>query len=566
MKKLINDPRRVVREMLEGLADITPEIALLDDESVVIRANLPEANLRQVAIISGGGAGHEPAHAGYVGAGMLHAAVVGDVFTSPSVDAVLAAIQAVAGPAGVVLIVKNYTGDRLNFGLAAEMARAGGIPTEIVVVADDVALRDTVEASRRRGIAGTVLIHKIAGAAAEAGAPLREIADAARHAAASLGSMGVALGACTVPAAGTASFSLPEDEIELGLGIHGEPGVQRAKIQPVDRLVSDILDAIVKDRNIAAGHRIALLVNGLGGIPPMELAIVVRAAMANLRAKRIVVARAWSGTLLSALEMPGVSLSLLPVDDATIAQLDAATAAPAWPGSGVVPGRRLTVKSDAQRLASAERYRSHDTSGSCVLAAALACAAALADEEKRLTELDSAVGDGDLGISMTRGAEAVRTLSSRDVSDAASTLTLIADVLRRAIGGSSGPFYAVGLLRAAEHLASSAASTPAAWAEAFERAATAIAELGGATRGDCTMLDALYPAVDALKAGIQRGVPIAECWLQCVLAAEEGAAATAAMRPRLGRGAYLGDHAVGTPDGGAVAVAIWLRALTAVIK
>src|SRR4051794_31555288 len=269
--------------MLEGLADITPGIALLDSENVVIRANLPEPARRGVAVVSGGGAGHEPAHAGYVGSGMLHAAVVGDVFTSPSVDAVLAAIQAVAGPVGVVLVVKNYTGDRLNFGLAAEMARAAGIPAEIVVVADDVALRETVEPSRRRGIAGTVLIHKIAGAAAEAGAPLREVADAARHAAASLGSMGVALGACTVPAAGTASFSLPADEIELGLGIHGEPGVQRAKIQPVDGLVSDILDAIVKDRSIAAGHRIALLVNGLGGPPPMELAIVVRAAMASLR-------------------------------------------------------------------------------------------------------------------------------------------------------------------------------------------------------------------------------------------------------------------------------------------
>ncbi|MFL5255032.1 MAG: dihydroxyacetone kinase family protein [Rhodopila sp.] len=566
MKKLINDPRRVVREMLEGLADITPGIALLDNENVVIRANLPEPARRGVAVVSGGGAGHEPAHAGYVGAGMLHAAVVGDVFTSPSVDAVLAAIQEVAGPAGVVLVVKNYTGDRLNFGLAAEMARAAGIPAEIVVVADDVALRETVEPSRRRGIAGTVLIHKIAGAAAEAGAQLHDVAEAARQAAASLGSMGVALGACTVPAAGTPSFALAEDEIELGLGIHGEPGVQRAKIQPVDRLVEDILNAIIEDRGIASGDRVALLVNGLGGTPPMELAIVARAAMLSLGKRGIVVERAWSGTLLSALEMPGVSLSLLAVNDARTARLDAATTAPAWPGSGVVPGRRVIVAFDTSHLLTAERYKSHDTSGPVVLEGALACAAALEGSEKQLTELDSAVGDGDLGISMTRGAAAIRTLSSHDVSDAASTLTLIADVLRRAIGGSSGPFYAVGLLRAAEHLASGAESGPAAWAEAFEHAVVAIAELGGAKRGDCTMLDALYPAVDALKAGLQRSVPVAEAWSQCVLAAEEGAAATATMRPRLGRAAYLGDRAVGLPDGGAVAVTIWLRALTAVIK
>ncbi|HET6608134.1 MAG TPA: dihydroxyacetone kinase subunit DhaK, partial [Rhodopila sp.] len=170
MKKLINDPRHVVREMLEGLADTIPGIALLDTENVVTRANLPEPAQRGVAVISGGGAGHEPAHAGYVGTGMLHAAVAGDVFTSPSVDAVLSAILAVGGPRGVVLIIKNYTGDRLNFGLAAEMARASGIPVETVIVADDVALRDTVEPARRRGIAGTVFVHKIAGALAESGA------------------------------------------------------------------------------------------------------------------------------------------------------------------------------------------------------------------------------------------------------------------------------------------------------------------------------------------------------------------------------------------------------------
>jgi dihydroxyacetone kinase len=466
----------------------------------------------------------------------------------------------------VVLIVKNYTGDRLNFGLAAEMARAAGIPAEIVVVADDVALRETVEPSRRRGIAGTVLIHKIAGAAAEAGAQLHEVAEAARQAAALLGSMGVALGACTVPAAGTAGFSLAEDEIELGLGIHGEPGVQRAKIQPADRLVNDILNAIIEDRRIAPGNRVALLVNGLGGTPPMELAIVARAAMSSLREWGLVVKRAWSGTLLSALEMPGVSLSLLTIDDARLAQLDAATTAPAWPGSGMVPVCRSILKSDAQRLFAAERNKSHDTLGPVVLAAALACAAALEEKERQLTELDAAAGDGDLGISMTRGAAAIRTLSTHDVSDAASTLTLIADVLRRAIGGSSGPFYAVGLLRGAGHLASSAETGPAAWAGAFEHAVDAVADLGGAKRGDRTMLDALHPAVDALKAGLQRGVLVAEAWLQCVLAAEEGAAATAAMRPRAGRAAYLGDRAVGIPDGGAVAASIWLRALTAVIK
>jgi ATP-dependent dihydroxyacetone kinase len=565
VKKLVNDPRRVVREMLEGLADITPGVALLDREDVVIRGDLPAPADRGVAVISGGGAGHEPAHAGYVGAGMLHAAVVGDVFTSPSADAVLAAIHAVGGPRGVVLIVKNYTGDRLNFGLAAELARAAGVPAEIVVVADDVALAGTVEPARRRGIAGTVLVHKVAGALAEAGASAHEVAGLARQAAAAIGTMGVALGACIVPAAGTPGFDLGADEIELGLGIHGEPGVQRTKMQPADRLVEVILDAIVADRSIGSGDRVALLVNGLGGTPPMELAVVARRALASLRARGIIVERVWSGTLLSALEMPGCSLSLLPVDDARLAQLDAPTAAPAWPGSGIVPAARAILPV-GDGLMPSEQHRSRDEAGSSVLAGALACASALEARERLLTELDSAAGDGDLGISMARGAAAIRALPGRDAGDAASALTLIAGTLRRAIGGSSGPFYAVGLLRAAQHLATCDRVDAAAWAVAFEQGIDAIAELGGAKPGDCTMLDALYPAVAALQAALAQGESVTAAWARCVSAAEAGAASTAQMRPRLGRSSYLGDRALGVQDGGAVAASIWLRALSAIVQ
>ncbi|WP_428485713.1 dihydroxyacetone kinase family protein [Rhodopila sp.] len=566
MKKLVNDPRHVVREMLEGLADITPGIALLDREDVVIREDLPEPAQRPVAVISGGGAGHEPAHAGYVGVGMLHAAVVGDVFTSPSVDAVLAAVQAVAGPAGVVLIVKNYTGDRLNFGLAAELARSAGIPAEIVVVADDVALRGTVEPGRRRGIAGTVLIHKIAGALAEAGASLPEVAEAARQAASAIGSMGVALGACTVPAAGTAGFSLADDEIELGLGIHGEPGVQRTKLQPADPLVDLMLDAILEDRSIRSGDGVALLVNGLGGTPPMELAVVTRRALTTLRARGITVERVWSGTLLSALEMPGCSLSLLPVDPARLAHLDAATTAPAWPGSGVVPRARVIRPASVPIVTQDRRNRSHDEAGAAVLAGALAGASALEARKRQLTDLDSAAGDGDLGISMARGAAAIQALSGNGAADAASALTRVAETLRRSIAGSSGPFYAVGLLRAAQHLAASETLDASTWATAFERAVDAVAELGGARPGDRTMLDALYPAVAAFKAALGRQADVAAAWADCVQAAEAGAAATARMRPRLGRASYLGDRVLGVQDAGAVAVTIWLRALLTVVE
>lgn len=566
VKKLINDPRHVVRELLEGLVALHPGLAILTEHDVVLRSDLPEPAARRVAVISGGGAGHEPAHAGYVGAGMLHAAVSGDVFTSPSVDAVLAAIHASAGPAGALLVVKNYTGDRLNFGLAAELARAGGIPTEIVVVADDVALRDTVPPERRRGIAGTVLIHKIVGALAEQGAALEEIAAAGRTAAAALGTMGVALGACTIPAVGTPGFTLGEDEIELGLGIHGEPGVARERIASADAITDRLLDAILADRGYDAGARVALLVNNLGGTTTMELSVVARRALARLRERGLVVERAWAGTLLSALEMPGCSLSVMQIDDERLGLLDRVTAAPAWPGSGVVPAA-MAVVAEAAGQAREEGLASADSLGAVVRSAALAAASALTAAEARLTELDSLAGDGDLGISMSRAASAVQTLCAADASgDAAAVLARVAAELRRVIGGSSGPFYAVGLLRAARRLADGPSAGLADWADAFAAGVAAVSEMGGAHAGDRTMLDALLPAAAALSEAAAHKVPAGQAWRLAAEAAQAGAAATTTMKPRLGRASYLGERALGVPDGGAVAVSIWLGAAAETAK
>lgn len=561
MKKLINDPRKVVREMLEGLVALHPGLALLANHDVVLRSDLPAPASRQVAVISGGGAGHEPAHAGYVGAGMLHAAVSGDVFTSPSVDAVLAAIRAAAGSAGALLIVKNYTGDRLNFGLAAEIARAGGIPTEIVVVADDVALRDTVPKERRRGIAGTVLIHKIAGALAEQGQPLTAVAAAARAAAAATGTMGVALGACTIPAVGVPGFTLGEDEIEFGLGIHGEAGVSRQQIASADAITDRMLEIILGEGGHGAGARVALLVNNLGGTTQMELAVIARRALARLREQGLIVERAWAGTLLSALEMPGFSLSLMAVDDDRLALLDRAAAAPAWPGAGVIP-QAPSLAAAGETDAADETMISADRLGAAVRTAALACATALEAAEPHLTELDSKAGDGDLGISMSRAAAAIRASCSADRSDSAATvLALLAGQLRRTIGGSSGPFYAVGLLRAARRLAQGPSTGLADWADAFAAGADAVSELGGAHAGDRTMLDALLPAARALAEAAQYGLPPAQAWNLTAEAAKAGAEATAMMKPRLGRASYLGERALGSPDGGAVAVSIWLDAV-----
>ncbi|MHA7630871.1 dihydroxyacetone kinase subunit DhaL [Corallococcus sp. M7] len=560
MKKLVNAPRAVVQEMLEGFVALAPGQALLEGETVVVRADVPAAlGARKVAVLSGGGSGHEPAHAGYVGTGMLHAAVAGDVFTSPSTDAVLAAIRAVAGTAGALLIVKNYTGDRLNFGLAAELARAEGIPTEVVVVADDVALRDTVEPERRRGIAGVVLVHKVAGAAAAAGASLAEVAREASEAAAALGSMGVALGPCTVPAAGKPGFALGEGEVELGLGIHGEQGVRRVALQPADVLADTMLSTIVEDRKVGRGDRVALMVNGLGGTPPMELAIVTRRALAFLAERGVTVERAWQGTFLSALEMPGCSLTLLKVDDARLARLDAPTEAPAWPGRGRVVTRRQVVPT-RPALPTVEGHPKPQPVMAQVRASALAVADAWDAAEAKLTELDSKAGDGDLGLSLARGAAAIRALPEGAWATPSGALTEMGQALRRSIGGSSGPFYATALLRAARFLANKPADA-AAWAKAFEVAVEAVSELGGAKPGDRTMVDALHPAATTFVRAVREGRALGDAWAEATRAAEQGAEATASMSPRLGRASYLGERAKGVPDAGAVAVVIWMKAL-----
>ncbi|KRA55725.1 dihydroxyacetone kinase family protein [Devosia sp. Root635] len=550
MKKLINDPHHLVRELLEGTVDLAPGLALLEAENVVIRRELPPPAQRKVAILSGGGSGHEPAHAGYVGMGMLTAAIAGDVFTSPSTDAVLAAILAVSGPAGALLVVKNYTGDRLNFGLAAELARQQGIPVEIVVVADDVSLRALVKRERRRGIAGAVLVHKLAGAAAEAGRSLAEVADIARRAAADLGSMGVGLGACIVPAAGVPGFELGESEIEFGLGIHGEKGVERTTIRSADAIVEALLDTIVSDLALVSGARVALLVNGLGGTAPMELAIVARAALADLRRRGLVVERAWSGNFMTAIEMPGCSLTLLPLDAQRDALFDAAADIPVWPGSGRIAARRAVVAA-APPLAVLPGIPGPLTQTLRTLA--LAIAQALEAAEDRLTDLDARAGDGDLGASMARGAAAIRALPNDSFANPSRLLADLGNALRRAIAGSSGPFYATALLRASARLRDLPEPLASDWLGALEAAIAAITELGGARAGDRTMVDALLPALAAGRAGADLAGMAA--------AAETGAEATSAMHPALGRASYLGERAIGTPDGGAVAVAIWLQAL-----
>ncbi|MBL0422956.1 dihydroxyacetone kinase subunit DhaK [Ramlibacter sp. AW1] len=555
MKKLLNDIRAVVPEMLEGLAMLHPGIALLQGHDVALRADVEALKARgEVALVCGGGSGHEPAHAGYVGPGMLTAAVAGEVFTSPSTDAVLEAIEAVAGPGGVLLIVKNYTGDRLNFGLAAEIARSRGHAVEMVVVDDDAALAAGGAHAGRRGIAGTVLVHKVAGAAAARGESLAQVRRAALDAIASLASMGVALGACTVPAAGGPGFQLGPREVELGLGIHGEAGARRVPLQGADALVRSLLDTLLADRALRSGERVALLVNNLGGTPAQELAIVARAAIARLHAMGLRVERAWCGTFLTALEMPGVSLSLMRLNDGRLAALDAPTTAPAWPAAHLGPVRTEPLRLPAHHASPVASHVVGSQPDAALAAALRAVAQMLEEAEPELTRLDQQVGDGDLGISLARGARALReSLPGYPLDDLPATLRALSATLRRVLGGTSGPLYAIGLLCAAASLD----IRPRDVGAALQAAADGIAGVGGAREGDCTMLDALYPAVRAAQ-GCE--APL-RALAQAARAAQEGAQATAGKVARQGRASYLGERGRPHMDPGARALALWLEAL-----
>jgi dihydroxyacetone kinase-like protein len=331
VKKIINDPANVVAESLRGLAAAHADVLRVQyDPDVVIRADAPVAG--KVAVISGGGSGHEPLHGGFVGHGMLAAAVPGAVFTSPTPDAVQAAVAATTGDAGALLIVKNYTGDVLNFETAAELAAAEGLEVRSVVIDDDVAVKDSTYTAGRRGVGGTVLLEKITGAAAERGDSLDAVTALAQKVIGQVRSIGVALTAPTVPHAGTPSFDLDDGEIEFGIGIHGEPGRERLPAEPADALVARMVDAVVSDLPFAAGDRVLLFTNSMGGTPLVELYLAHGIAERLLADRGIVVERRLVGPYITSLEMQGMSLTLLKLDDELTELWDAPvnTAALRW--------------------------------------------------------------------------------------------------------------------------------------------------------------------------------------------------------------------------------------------
>lgn len=327
MKKIINKVEDIVIDMCQGIVKAHPEELSFSKKYKIIKRK--QLNKGKVTLISGGGSGHEPAHAGFVGKGMLDVAVCGDVFASPSTIQVYNAILETQSDKGTLLIIKNYSGDCMNFDAAAEMAEDDDIVVEKVYVNDDVAVKDSLYTVGRRGVAGTVFVHKLAGAAAEQGMELKQVKEVAQKAIKNVRSIGFALTSCTVPAKGTPTFSLNEDEIEFGVGIHGEPGIAREKLATAEELADRMIDLITKDLPIVSGDEVALLVNGLGGTPLQELYLLNNSVAAALENKNIKIYKTFVGNYMTAIDMAGASISLLKLDAELKGYLDASADTPA---------------------------------------------------------------------------------------------------------------------------------------------------------------------------------------------------------------------------------------------
>ncbi|MDI7861750.1 dihydroxyacetone kinase subunit DhaK [Rhizobiaceae bacterium n13] len=534
MKHFFNRKESIVTEALDGLLRTAPAgmLARLDsypDIKVVLRADWDKS---KVAVVSGGGAGHEPSHAGFVGKGMLTAAVSGEIFASPSVDAVLTAIRAVTGPKGCLLIVKNYTGDRLNFGLAAEKARTEGFDVEMVIVADDIALPDIAQP---RGVAGTLFVHKIAGYQSEQGADLRTVAEAAGAAARDIVSLGVSLSSCSIPGQ-THEERLGATEGELGLGIHGEPGVEKIALQQAASIVATMSERL--SATLPAGGDFALLINNLGAVPPLEMALIANTVLASPLQERVKLV-VGPAAMMTALNMNGFSLSLLRLDPAREAALRAEVAPHAWvPASSrhepiviSAPAAGVSVAAAASRNAEVERYLT-------------AICENLISLEAELNRLDAKAGDGDTGSTVATGARSVLArMSSLPLADVPAALAAIGGILSTSMGGSSGVLLSIFFTSASKAMAEKA-DIAAALAAGLDR----MTFYGGAKTGDRTMVDALQPALEALS---RSGIKAAAA------AARSGAEATKSLtKARAGRASYIAERDLqGVADPGAVAVA-----------
>ncbi|MFP2487532.1 glycerone kinase [Enterobacter ludwigii] len=539
-----NDRKQLVNDAIEGILISAPHANLvkLDIDPAIRVVARSDWDKSRVAVISGGGSGHEPAHAGFVGKGMLTAAVCGDLFASPSVDAVLNAIVAVTGDRGCLLIVKNYTGDRLNFGLAAEKAKRYGLKVEMVIVADDIALPDN---KQPRGIAGTALVHKIAGYAAEHGKSLTEVRDIAQQACDNLWSLGVAMQTCNLPGSDDEEGRIRQGHVELGLGIHGEPGASVVDTQNSKA----IIDTLVEPLKAQAGNgRFAVLINNLGGVSALEMALLTK-ELAHSALKENIAYLIGPAPLVSALDMKGFSLTLLNLNDLFEKALHEEVETLGWQKPVAFAPLRVQEHS---AIHDRVEYTASDNPRVAEIVSTVT--QTLIQLENRLNALDAKVGDGDTGSTFAQGARDIaQRLEKKQLplNDVSTLLLLVGERLATVMGGSSGVLMSIFFTAAGQTL-HDGQPLP----EALLSGLAQMKQYGGADLGDRTLIDALQPALEALQKGDLQAA---------AQAANAGAEATANMvKAGAGRSSYVNkENLEGVTDPGAVAVAEVFKAMTA---
>ncbi|TPX70649.1 hypothetical protein SpCBS45565_g01687 [Spizellomyces sp. 'palustris'] len=565
-KKLLNDAEQVVDEALEGLVASHPGLHLNKKHRLLYRPPIST----NVSLLSGGGSGHEPSHSGFISPGMLTGTVSGSIFASPPASAIHAGIRTLCTDKGVLCIVKNYTGDRIQFGKAVERARREGMRTEMVVVGEDCAIgRDRVGRAGRRGLAGTLFVHKIAGATARRGASLEQVCQRAQHVADNIGTVGVALTPCTIPGATEPAFQMGSNEMEFGLGIHGEAGIQRVTILSARDTARKCLDMILSteaDRGylpVDGGERVALLVNNLGGMTALEIHILVRDALAYLHSKSISVPRVYSGTLMTSLDMSGVSFTLLRLAPGSgiLEDLDEEVECAAWPR---VFGQWDSGKPhiDEEKEEEGEMaWRVQTDKGLTLLRILRTISADLISSTSTLNTYDRVTGDGDCGTTVSNGARAILEcigepdqwkishvgLPADDLSKAVARLSVI---LERAMGGSFGGVVCLFL----EALSTSLSAGTPVHISLQTANRTLITHLSTAL-GDRTLVDALQPSIEVYAASVEAGQSVPEAVQRAAEAAKKGMEATSEMDiARAGRSANVGIGLKGTPDPGAWAI------------
>ncbi|MGC5616432.1 dihydroxyacetone kinase family protein [Georgenia sp. Z1491] len=555
MTKLVNDPSDFPAELVAGFAAAFPHHVREVYGGVVRATRTPKG---KVAVLTGGGTGHYPAFMGWVGPGFADGGVTGNIFASPSAAQAVSVAKAAERGGGVIIGFGNYAGDVLHFGDAVERLRADGIDARALVVTDDIASATEDEIDKRRGISGDLPVFKIASAAAEEGMDIDEVERVFRHANDRTRTLGVAFSGCTLPGSSEPLFTVPEGRLGIGLGVHGEPGIDETDLGTADEVATTLVDTVLKERPEGADGRVVVLFNGLGTAKYEEMFVAYRTIESQLEAAGLTVVDRLVGELVTSLDMGGVSLTLVWVDD----ELERLWKAPCDTPTvkmGQIAGEELSAE-EIQQVESAEQaIPDADDAGKAAAARLVevlsSVSEALAAKKEELGELDTFAGDGDHGTGMARGSSEALA-SAREAVDAGAGLRT---ALGRAgetwsdrAGGTSGALWGALLNAAAGELSDTGSPSNADLVRAAKAAVDAVARVGGAVAGDKTMLDALLPAIDALGEGD---------WAAAAVAAQQGSESTEQMRPKLGRARPLAEKSVGHADPGAVSAALVVRTI-----